>query len=93
MKKYFFLAIFFLLNNSIFACEFNFKNNINDVMKTWLGDNSEFSKAYKTGKCALDTALSKLPISQRKVIANLIAKSYNFIDTEINKEELLTYNY
>ena len=89
MKKYFFLTIFFLTSNHIFACESNF----NDAMKTWLGDNSEFSKAYKTGKCALDAALNKLPVSQRKVIANLIAKSYNFIEIESNKKELLTYNY
>jgi hypothetical protein len=93
MKKYFFLTIFFLISNHIFACESSFNNNINDAMKTWLGDNSEFSKAYKTGKCALDTALNKLPVSQRKVIANLIAKSYNFIEIESNKKELLTYNY
>ena len=93
MKKYFFLAIFFSFSNCIFACEFNFKNNINDVMKTWLGDNSEFSKAYKNGKCALDVALNKLSVSERKVIANLIAKSYNFVEIESNKKELLTYNY
>ena len=37
--------------------------------------------------------LSKLPVAQRKVIANLIAKSYNSIEIENNKEELLTYNY
>ena len=89
MKKYFFLTIFFLTSNYVFACETNF----NDAMKTWLGDNSEFSKAYNTGKCALDAALSKLPIAQRKVIANLIAKSYNYTKIENNKEELLTYNY
>lgn len=89
MKKYFFLTIFFLTSNHAFACE----TNLNDAMKTWLGDNSEFSKAYKTGKCALDGALSKLPVSQRKVIANLIAKSYNYKEIESNKEELLTYNY
>ena len=89
MKKFFLLTIFFLTSSHIFACE----NNINDAMKTWLGDKSEFSKAYNTGKCALDAALNKLPVSQRKVIANLIAKSYNFIEIENNKDELLTYNY
>ena len=93
MKKIFFLTIFFLISNHIFACESNSDNNINDSMKIWLGNNSEFSKAYKTGKCALDAALNKLPISQRKIIANLIAKSYNFVEIENNKEELLTYNY
>ena len=93
MKKYFFLTIFFLISNHIFACESSLNNNVNDAIETWLGNNSEFSKAYKTGKCALDGALNKLPISQRKIIANLIAKSYNFVEIENNKEELLTYNY
>jgi len=93
MKKYYFLTIFFLISNHIFACESSLNNNVNDAMETWLGNNSEFSKAYKTGKCALDVALNKLPISQRKIIANLIAKSYNFVEIENNKEELLTYNY
>jgi hypothetical protein len=93
MKKYYFLTIFFLISNHIFACESSLNNNVNDAMGTWLGNNSEFSKAYKTGKCALDVALNKLPISQRKIIANLIAKSYNFVEIENNKDELLTYNY
>ena len=93
MKKFFFLTIFFLTGSHVFACETNLNNNNNDAMKTWLGDNSEFSKAYKNGKCALDVALSKLPVAQRKVIANLIAKSYNYTKIENNKEELLTYNY
>ena len=93
MKKYFFLTIFVLISNHAFSCELKFNDNINNAMSTWLGNNSEFSKAYKTGKCALDAALNKLPVSQRKVIANLIAKSYNFIEIENNKEELLTYNY
>lgn len=93
MKKYLFLTIFFLTSNYIFACELKFNNNTNNIMSAWLGNNSEFSKAYKAGKCALDEALNKLPISQRKVIANLIAKSYNYAETESNKEKLLTYNY
>lgn len=93
MKKYFFLTIFFLIGNHTFACGLKFNDNTNNVMSTWLGNNSEFSKAYKTGKCALDEALNKLPVSQRRVIANLIAKSYSFTETENNTEELLTYNY
>ena len=93
MKKYFFFFFFFLISNHTFSCELKFNDNINNKISIWLGNNSEFSKAYKTGKCALDAALNKLPVSQRKVIANLIAKSYNFIEIENNKEELLTYNY
>ena len=93
MKKYFLLIIFFSINNHTFACDLKIGDNTNNAISTWLGSNSEFSKAYKIGKCALDEALNKLPISQRRVIANLIAKSYNFIETESNKDELLTYNY
>jgi hypothetical protein len=93
MKKYFFLVALFVTSNHAYACELKFNDNTNDVMSTWLGNNSDFSKAYKTGKCALDEALNNIPISQRRIIANLIAKSYNFIEAENNNEELLTYNY
>jgi hypothetical protein len=93
MKKYYFLTIFFLISNHTFACDLKFNDNINNVMSTWLGNNSEFSKVYKIGKCALDKALNELPASQRRVIANLIAKSYNFTETKSNTEKLLTYNY
>ena len=73
MKKFIFLISLILLNNS-YACEdTNFK--IDDIT-IWLGSNSKFSQAYREGKCVLDKALIDLPIEQRRVIANLIAKSY-----------------
>ncbi|MDC0651832.1 hypothetical protein OAP55_01100, partial [Alphaproteobacteria bacterium] len=78
-------------SSNALACKLQFNDNTNDVMSAWLGNNSEFSKAYKAGKCALDEALNNLPAEQRKVIANLIANSYSF--SENNTKELLTYNY
>ena len=41
-----------------------------------MGKKSKFYDAYKQGKCVLDDALKPLSEEQRKVIANLIAKSY-----------------
>ena len=93
MKKHFFLTIFLLISNQTFACVLKFNGNTDNEISAWLGNNSEFSKAYKTGKCALDDVLINLPIEQRRVIANLIAKSYNLNEGENNTEKLLTYNY
>ena len=42
-------------------------------MEVWIGNNSNFSKAYSKGKCALDRALNDISM-KKKVIANLIAK-------------------
>ena len=56
-----------------------------------MGSNSEFSKAYKNGKCALDKALNDLPLKERLVIAKLIAKSYKI--EKKKEQEILTYNY
>ena len=41
-----------------------------------MGKKSKIYDAYKQGKCVLDDALKPLSEEQRKVIANLIAKSY-----------------
>ena len=41
-----------------------------------MGKKSKVYDAYKQGKCVLDNALKPLSEEQRKVIANLIAKSY-----------------
>ena len=46
---------------------------------------------YKDGKCVLDKALVNIPIEQRKVIANLIAKSYSIEAKKV--KEFLNYNY
>ena len=41
-----------------------------------MGKRSKIYDAYMQGMCVLDNALQPLSIEQRKVIANLIAKSY-----------------
>ena len=88
------ILIFIFLNFSIksFTCDFIKENSDIDIqIKQWLGNDSNFSKSYIEGKCALDKALKKLPVSEKKVIANLIAKSYGFEIKSIKK--LQTYNY
>ena len=45
--------------------------------KAWLG-NSKFSKNVEHGKCALDYALADLSVNERRVIAKLIANTYNY---------------
>ena len=75
MKKIIFIFSLMLCNNS-YACEdTNFKTAPDDIA-IWLGSNSNFSGEYIKGKCVLDKALITLPLRQRQIIANLIAKSY-----------------
>ena len=90
--KYCLIFAFLILNFTTSACDTELENsNSEKQLKEWLGSNSSFSRSYKEGKCALDKALGKLPVNEKKVIANLIAKSYEF---EINSiEKLQTYNY
>ena len=89
--KIFMILLTFIIANSSLACDNDLADVSNSKISTWLGDNSPFSKAYKDGKCVLDKALINIPLEQRRVIANLIAKSYS---TEIkNAKEILNYNY
>ena len=83
--------MFFVLSLKSFACDIDHVNDNNDVIGEWLGHNSSFSESYIEGKCALDKVLNKLTISEKKVIANLIAKSYGLEIKNIKK--LQTYNY
>ena len=87
MKKILFLIVFIFSFNS-FACEYSSSNK---AMKAWLGKNSNFSKSFTKGKCALDKVLDALPLEERKVIVNLIAKSYAFDEKNLNS--LKKYNY
>ena len=91
MKKYFILIVLLFISNFVIACELKTNNELDDKIQVWLGKNSEFSKAYKSSKCALDEVLNNLPVSQRRVIANLIAQSYKLSTNSI--DSLLTYNY
>ena len=84
------LCILSVTNFSL-ACNNDLIDNGKEEISVWLGDNSLFSKAYKDGKCVLDKALVNIPVEQRKIIANLIAKSYSI---EIKKaKQLSNYNY
>ena len=76
MNKIIFIVSLIVFSNS-YACEnYNLKADRDDIAN-WLGINSYFSESYKEGKCALDSVLSDLSLEQRRVIANLIAKSYS----------------
>ena len=89
--KNFVVLVTLLFTNLSLACDEDINDKSKSEISVWLGDNSLFSKAYKDGKCVLDKALVNIPIEQRKVIANLIAKSY---DIEAKKlKELSNYNY
>ena len=89
--KIFVILVTFLFTNLSLACNEDVNNKSKSEISKWLGDNSLFSKAYKDGKCVLDKALVNIPIEQRRIIANLIAKSYSI---EIKKiEEISNYNY
>ena len=89
MKKILLIIIFSFSFNS-FSCEVN-NNSNKSLMEVWIGNNSNFSKAYSKGKCALDKALNDISAEERRVIANLIAKTYAH-ELE-NLDKLKTYNY
>ena len=76
MKRIIFIVSLIVLNKS-YACENNNFKTDRDYIANWLGSKSYFSESYKEGKCALDSVLSDLSLEQRRVIANLIAKSYS----------------
>ena len=89
--KIFAILATLLFTNLSLACNENFNDKSKSEISVWLGDNSLFSKAYKDGKCVLDKALINIPIEQRKVIANLIAKSYGIEAKKL--KELSNYKY
>ena len=90
-KNIFIILIIFTLTKVTLACDINDSSLDQDEVSIWLGNNSLFSKAYREGKCVLDEALAGIPVEQRKIIANLIAKSYA---KDIKKaKEVFTYNY
>ena len=89
--KIFVILVAFLFTNLSLACDKDVNDKSKSEILVWLGDNSLFSKAYKDGKCVLDKAFVNIPFEQRKVIAKLIAKSY---DIEAKKlKEISNYNY
>ena len=74
--KYLLLVVSLLtFSNLTLACDFMDKNSINNSKKL-MGKKSQFYDAYKQGKCVLEEALKPLPEEQKRIIANLIAKTY-----------------
>ena len=89
MKKILLIIIFSFSFNS-FSCELA-NTSSKSLMEMWIGNNSSFSKSYLKGKCALDRVLNDISAEEKKVIANLIAKSYaHELD---NLDKLKSYNY
>ena len=68
------VSILFFSNLTL-ACNFINEKSISDSTKL-MGKKSQFYDAYKQGKCVLEEALKPLPEEQKKIIANLIAKTY-----------------
>ena len=91
MKLSFLLIFVFLVGKISFACDIKSVKKSKNELDIWLGNNSEFSKAYKNGKCALDKVLNDIPLKEKLIIARLIAKSY--ILEKKKEQEFLTYNY
>ena len=75
MKKIIISTIAYFFISNIFACDY-FNNRIDNNSHFYMGKKSKIYDAYKQGKCILDDVLKPLTEEQRKVIANLIAKSY-----------------
>ena len=81
------ILVFFITYNT-FAC-----NNPDDIfdkyssnkLNIWLGNNSEFSKTFMKTRCILDKNLQSLSLEKKKLIINLIKKSYEF-DIEKNEQ-------
>ena len=74
--KYLLLIVSTLFfSNLALTCDFIDENSINNS-KNLMGKKSQFYDAYKQGKCVLEKVLKPLPKEQRKIIANLIAKTY-----------------
>ena len=68
------VSVMFFSNLSL-ACNFIDTSSENNAKKL-MGKKSQFYDAYKQGRCVLEQALKPLPEQQKKIIANLIAKTY-----------------
>ena len=75
MKYLVSIVIILFFSNLTLACNFINVKSISNSTKL-MGKKSQFYDAYKQGKCVLEEALKPLPEEQKKIIANLIAKTY-----------------
>ena len=79
MKNLFIILTSLFFSVSAIACDF-FEAEGQDNVQSLMGKKSKMYDAYKQGKCILENALQPLTNEQRKVIANLIAKSYSKVE-------------
>ena len=77
MKKILFAVVGILTTFRLEACDH--LDLTSDDINLLMGKKSKFYDAYKQGKCVFEDALSPFTLEQRKLIASLIAKSYNEI--------------
>ena len=82
----YFIMIFSLISFNALACESKSSIPNNDI-QIWLGKNSELSKTLNKSKCLLDKELTGLSLNNKRLIAQLILKSY---ETE---EKANTYSF
>ena len=74
MRKILFAVLSILTIFKLEACDH--LDLTSDDLNVLMGKKSKFYDAYKQGKCVFEDALSPFTLEQRKLIANLIAKSY-----------------
>ncbi|RPH07619.1 MAG: hypothetical protein CBC53_001185 [Alphaproteobacteria bacterium TMED93] len=79
MKKLYFIIVSFFLIFDAFTCDY-FNTSDYDNVQALMGKKSKIYDAYKQGKCVLEDVLQPLTNEQRKIIANLIAKSYTSVE-------------
>ena len=79
MKYILLIPCFLFFSHKTTACDFLDKSNINKAT-TFMGKKSQFYDVYKQSKCVLEKVLSTLPVEQKEVIANLIAKTYKTVN-------------
>ena len=77
--KVFIILVSFFYSINVFACDF-LKVSKQEKLNNLMGKKSIIYDAYKQGKCVLEDALKPLTEEQRRVIANLIAKSYKIVE-------------
>ena len=78
MKTFIITAMSLFFSFNILSCDYFTVNKDADVYSL-MGKKSKFYDAYKQGRCVLEDALKPLTDEQRRIIANLIAKSYTTV--------------
>ncbi len=75
MRLFTIIIFKFLITYNALTCDY-LQITEQDEANFLMGKKSKIYEAYKQGKCVLEDALKPLSEEQRKIIANLIAKSY-----------------